>query len=188
MNSELYFLQSFIGDKVAISEYLHGIREKIGNDLLIMPSVTGVVWNTEDQLLLLRQYQDGPWTLPGGIVDPGEFPAQALLREVWEETGQIAYPKRIIAVFGGADGFKRTYANGHQVEFVDTVFECRATGGGKLACQDDEGHEVRYFARKELTGLPWAYPIKVDVLLSDVETLLFTWKQDWISEMCSKVL
>lgn len=28
------------------------------------------------------------WGLPGGGVDPGEDPAQAVVREVWEETGQ----------------------------------------------------------------------------------------------------
>ncbi|MBK9476709.1 MAG: NUDIX domain-containing protein [Tetrasphaera sp.] len=31
----------------------------------------------------------GSWTLPGGGVDPGETPAQAVLRETFEETGQV---------------------------------------------------------------------------------------------------
>ncbi|WP_068402401.1 NUDIX hydrolase [Kribbia dieselivorans] len=30
----------------------------------------------------------GQWTLPGGGVDPGEQPADAVIREVWEESGQ----------------------------------------------------------------------------------------------------
>ncbi len=29
----------------------------------------------------------GRWTLPGGGLDPGELPVEALVREVWEETG-----------------------------------------------------------------------------------------------------
>lgn len=32
----------------------------------------------------------GSWTLPGGGVDPGETPAEAVLRETFEETGQVA--------------------------------------------------------------------------------------------------
>jgi ADP-ribose pyrophosphatase YjhB (NUDIX family) len=167
---------------MAISEYLRAIRQKVGNDLLLMPSVTALVWNSQDHLMLIRQQRDRPWTLPGGIVDPGEAPAQALVREVWEETGQIVCPERIVAVFGGSDGFKRTYPNGHQVEFVDTVFECRAIGG-QLRSDGDEVQEARYFSRAELQGISLSYPIKLDVLLNKAECPYFTWDPRWINEL-----
>ncbi|MEO9152688.1 MAG: NUDIX domain-containing protein [Lapillicoccus sp.] len=43
--------------------------------------------------LLLSQFSDltnapGEWGLCGGGIDPGELPDQAVLREVWEESGQ----------------------------------------------------------------------------------------------------
>lgn len=38
----------------------------------------------------------GLWQLPGGGLDPGESPAQALLREVNEETGQTVRINRLI--------------------------------------------------------------------------------------------
>lgn len=48
---------------------------------------------------LLLTYQDAPFyefQLPGGGVDPGESPIQALHREVFEETGwKIAAPRRL---------------------------------------------------------------------------------------------
>lgn len=43
--------------------------------------------------LLLSQNSEltnspGSWALPGGGIDPGEAPIDAVIREVWEETGQ----------------------------------------------------------------------------------------------------
>ena len=48
---------------------------------------------------LLLTHQDAPEPevqLPGGGIDPGESPVQALIREVYEETGwRIARPRRL---------------------------------------------------------------------------------------------
>ncbi|SHH60577.1 NUDIX hydrolase [Marivita hallyeonensis] len=50
-----------------------------------------------DGLLLTHQSAPEPeYQLPGGGVDPGESPVQALFREVYEETGwRIARPQRL---------------------------------------------------------------------------------------------
>lgn len=46
--------------------------------------------------LILLVYERGELQLPGGGIDPGESPLQALHREVLEETGwRIATPRRI---------------------------------------------------------------------------------------------
>lgn len=38
----------------------------------------------------------GRWTLPGGGLDPGETPVEALHREVWEESGQVVEAVRLL--------------------------------------------------------------------------------------------
>jgi 8-oxo-dGTP diphosphatase len=41
----------------------------------------------DGRVLLLRQYHRDGWTLPGGLLNRGEEPARAVVREVREETG-----------------------------------------------------------------------------------------------------
>ncbi len=40
----------------------------------------------------------GTWTLPGGGIDPGESPSEAVLREVFEEAGQEVHIARILSL------------------------------------------------------------------------------------------
>ncbi len=50
----------------------------------------GVVRDDRDRVLLVRRGQEperGRWSLPGGRVEPGETTQDAVVREVFEETG-----------------------------------------------------------------------------------------------------
>ncbi|MGW2217585.1 NUDIX domain-containing protein, partial [Nonomuraea sp. NPDC001684] len=67
-------------------EFVLALREKIGTEPLWLSGVTAVVLH-EDQVLLVRRSDTGAWTPVTGIIDPGEQPADAALREVAEETG-----------------------------------------------------------------------------------------------------
>jgi len=63
--------------------------------------VGAVVFRGEDVLLIERGKEPlkGWWTLPGGLVEPGERLENAVRREVMEETGLRVTPKAIAAVF-----------------------------------------------------------------------------------------
>lgn len=64
--------------------------EPVG-DPVVRPTVRGVLVDPTGRLLLIHAtaYDGGDpvWFLPGGGVEPGESPAEALTREVAEETG-----------------------------------------------------------------------------------------------------
>ncbi|GAA3958676.1 hypothetical protein GCM10023085_46360 [Actinomadura viridis] len=47
------------------------------------------VWR-EDRLLMVLDRYRGRWELPGGMIDPGESPREAAVRELREETGLVA--------------------------------------------------------------------------------------------------
>lgn len=128
---------------MAISRYLKDLRKKVGHELLLVPAVVGVIWDAEGGVLLQRRTDDGQWGPPAGSVEPGESPFEAVVREVWEETGLTVEPYAILGVFGGV-AHRVRYPNGDNVEYTTTVFACK-TLMGSLEPQDDESADLRYF-------------------------------------------
>lgn len=153
---------------MAISPYLRDLRRKVGHDLLLMPSVTAIVFDDADRVLLVRHSNGGVWVTPGGAVDPDETPADALVREVWEETGLWVEPTRLLGVFGGPD-FRVRYANGDQVSYVMSLFECEPVGG-ELRTDGDEITDVRFVSEQELARLEipaWARRVLPPLFVRD---------------------
>jgi 8-oxo-dGTP pyrophosphatase MutT (NUDIX family) len=136
-----------------MSDYVRGLREKIGNDFLFMPSVAALI-RADDGRTLLVQHVEGRWQLPGGAVDPGERPVGAMQRECREEAGIEVEPIRIAGVFGGPE-YRITYANGDETGWVVTVFEARIVDGNP-APSDDETQAVGWFTPDEIAALELA--------------------------------
>lgn len=54
----------------------------------LLPAAIGIILNDNQTQVLLVKRQDVPvWVLPGGGVETGERPEEALIREIHEETG-----------------------------------------------------------------------------------------------------
>jgi 8-oxo-dGTP pyrophosphatase MutT (NUDIX family) len=131
-------------DRVAampIPDFVAKLRAHVGHDLLWLSSATAVVLDERDRVLLAQRSDTGTWALPGGIIDPAEQAADAVIREVFEETGVIAVPDRLVEV-GVSPRF--AYPNGDEVQYLDLIFSCRAVGG-EARVNDGESLDVGWY-------------------------------------------
>lgn len=135
---------------MATPEFILDLRTKIGTDPLWLPGVK-VVLIHEHKVLLVRRADNGRWTLPAGILEPGEEPAHAAVREVEEETGVRC---RVTRLLGVATTDPAIYPNGDRAQYLDVVMGA-AYLGGEARVNDDENLEVAWFA---LAGLPEVPP------------------------------
>ena len=135
-----------------ISDYVRQLRAQVGSAFILVPCVTGLVLDQEGRLLLARNARDSDWSTIGGAIEPDESPENAVVREVWEETGLHVEPTRLRAVLGGPQ-FRFRYANGDEVGYVASIFDCRPVGGA-LRPDGNEIVEARFFHKSELQNLP----------------------------------
>jgi ADP-ribose pyrophosphatase YjhB (NUDIX family) len=60
--------------------------------------VRGVVFR-DGTLLFVKEPDDGFWSLPGGWADVGESPSEAVVREVFEESGYTTHAAKLLALY-----------------------------------------------------------------------------------------
>ena len=147
-----------------MSSYYQELRSKVGSSPLFMPSVVGIVRNENSDVLFVKSSSEHSWGLPAGAIEPGETPAQAVVREIYEETGLHVSPTTLLGVFGG-EQYRYTYPNGHQVEYVIFMFACSVVDG-VLQPIDGETAELRYYPLHNLPTLPFPYPTELFAPLS----------------------
>ncbi len=100
-----------------------------------------------DRILLVREREDGCWTLPGGWADVGDSPAKAVVREVKEESGYDVRVTKLAALFDRD-------LHGHPPipwHAYKGFFLCEVTGGEPANSTETDG--VGFFAVNELPPL-----------------------------------
>lgn len=135
-----------------MSEYVRRLRAAVGPMLLEAPSVSLVLRDAAGRVLLARHSEGDVWVTPGGAIEPLETPADAAVREAWEETGLEVELVRVIGVYGGPE-FVVTYGNGDRTSYLMVVFEARAELGGERP-DGEEILELRWFTPDEIRELP----------------------------------
>jgi ADP-ribose pyrophosphatase YjhB (NUDIX family) len=111
-----------------------------------IPCIGAVVTDGHGRLLLIKRgHQPGAglWSLPGGRIEPGETDAEALVREMLEETGLTVEPGRLLG---------RVQRPGPGNTVLDIRDYAATVTGGTLRAADDAA-DARWVGEEELAAL-----------------------------------
>jgi ADP-ribose pyrophosphatase YjhB (NUDIX family) len=111
-------------------------------------AVRGAVFQ-DSKLLLVKERDDGLWTLPGGWVDVGESPSRAIEREIFEESGFQTKAVKLVAIYDWGDprhGFPPT-----PFQVYKLFFQCELLSG--TATSSVETEAVGFFGEDEIPEL-----------------------------------
>lgn len=76
------------------SGYVARLRQMVGHELLLLPSVTACIFDDAGRMLLLRHADGARWATPGGALEPGETPAERPLASARRRPGFTSGPRR----------------------------------------------------------------------------------------------
>ncbi|MDE2282402.1 MAG: NUDIX domain-containing protein [Actinomycetales bacterium] len=107
----------------------------------------------DERVVLVRSsnpHHDPPlWWLPGGGIDFGEAPEEALIREFAEETGlDVNHPQLV-----GVTSDERRRDNGERLHTVRILYTVRLTGGSLRDEADGTTDLARWFRLADLGGV-----------------------------------
>ena len=142
-------------------DFVLALRAKVGTELLWLTGVTAVVLRDgpsgNREVLLVERADNGWWTPVTGIVDPGEQPADAAVREVLEEAGVVAVAEHLawINVLPPME-----YENGDRAQYLDVVFRCRWISGDPYPA-DGENTAAGWYPLDALPDMPGTHPDRV---------------------------
>jgi ADP-ribose pyrophosphatase YjhB (NUDIX family) len=134
-----------------IPPHIAYLRERVGPVMLLTPAAAAIIRNERGHVLLIRRGDGQGWSLPGGIMEPGERIADCAVRETREETGLEVEPVRLIGIYSDPDFMQVTFSNGDQAHLVSATFECHVVGG-RLHVDGEEALEAAYFPPDSLPG------------------------------------
>ena len=111
----------------------------------------GAILFDGDRILMAQRGKpplQGWWSLPGGALETGESLADAVRREVREETGLEIEPLGVLEIF---ERIMRDTNGVPEYHYVLIDYVCRVTGG-RLAAGDDVCR-VEWVRRRDLSAL-----------------------------------
>jgi len=101
----------------------------------------------QDKILLVRELTDGKWAMPGGWCDVNQSAGQCVEREIREESGYIARPVKLAAVWDRS----RHNPSPYPFSIYKMFFICELTGGAPQT--SIETTEIGFFDENQLPEL-----------------------------------
>ena len=141
-------------DPQEYQEWVKELKKKWEAGLIPDPQTVAIIITNVQNEVLLQLRDDNPkisfanhWTLPGGVVDPGEDHEEAAQRELFEETGlQVSLVHWKM--------YKR------EVKGYPTIEQHVYTGKTQQEANEmilGEGQALKFFGKDELGSLPIGY-------------------------------
>ncbi len=146
--------------------YIAELRSLVGTRPLILAGAEVLVFDPAGRLLLVRRADNGLWTIPGGMAEPGETLEQTARRETQEETGLILDDLTFFRLYSGPEYYYK-YPHGDEVYNVSAAYISRSFSGSLQV--DAEGIEVGFFA---LDSLPQPFFQLSQIVIDDFFTTL----------------
>ena len=112
----------------------------------VIPCVGAVVTDGQGRLLMIKRGHEpgaGLWSIPGGRIEPGETDAEALVREMFEETGLAVEVGPLIG------SVRRPGLDGAVIDIRD--YAATVTGG--TLRPGDDAADARWLETADLNSL-----------------------------------
>lgn len=151
---------------MATPDFILDLRAHVGTMPLWLAGVTACVYRTAasgTEWLCVRRADNGAWSPVTGIIDPGEHPGDAALREVREETGLVVGIERLVWV-DVTDMV--TYDNGDQSQYLNFTFRCPYVSGDPYPA-DGENVEAAFFPTDALPAMAPRHAASLAAAIAD---------------------